>query len=135
MSVTLAESETKGFVALGFPYKSRLVVGSCAIVDISQYNMIVNYNLKGYAYQSALPYKYQTLMDSYVEAVDCDKVLNFKKLLLEEGGNDIIFNGPDNFIYAFYDTFGEGRGSNRGKYVIGFSLGGCFKVYDPNQVK
>ena len=55
--------------------------------------MIVKYDLKGYAEQSALPDKYQTLMDASVESVDGDIVLKFKKFLVEERGNDIIVDG------------------------------------------
>ena len=62
-------------------------------------------------------------MDAPIEAVDGDKVLKFKKFLLEEGGNDIIADGPQNLIHAFSDTIGEGYGSNRGKEVIELSTG------------
>ena len=74
-------------------------------------------------------------MDASVEAVDGDIVLKFKKLLVEEGGKDMIFDAPQNFIYIFSDTIGEGHGSTRGKAVINLFLGGMFKVYDPNQGK
>ena len=45
--------------------------------------MIVKYDLKGYAYQAALPDKQQTIVDDSVEAVDGDIVLKFKKFLVE----------------------------------------------------
>ena len=44
--------------------------------------MIVKYYISGYNYQAELPEKQQTLMDSYVEAVDGDIVLKFKKFLV-----------------------------------------------------
>ena len=64
MAVTLAESDTVGFLALAFPYESGGMVGSQAIVGIPQYNMIVKYERKWYSYQVALPYKQNTLMDA-----------------------------------------------------------------------
>ena len=54
-------------------------------------------------------------MGASVEAVYGDVVLKFNNLLIEEGGNKISVSGPQNLIYAFYDTFGEGHGPNRGK--------------------
>ena len=48
-----------------------------------------------------MPDEHQTLIDEYVEAVDGDIVLKFKKFLVDDGGNDIIFCSPQNFIYAF----------------------------------
>ena len=54
-------------------------------------------------------------MHASVEAVDGDIVLKFKKSLVEEGENEISVSGPQNFIYAFADTVGEGHGSNRAK--------------------
>ena len=50
-------------------------------------------------------------------------------------GNDIIYNDPQNFIYAFSDTIGEGRGSNRAKTVINIMSVGSSKVSDPNKGK
>ena len=44
--------------------------------------MIVKYDLKGYSDQAALPYEQHTIMDDYVEAVDGDIVIKFKKFLL-----------------------------------------------------
>ena len=70
MAVTLTASDTSGFVALGFPAKSGGMFGDKAVVGIPQYNMIVKYDLKGYADQSALTDEQQTLMDASVEAVD-----------------------------------------------------------------
>ena len=72
-------------------------------------------------------------MDAYVEAVDGDIVLKFKKFLVEEGGDGIIVDGTQNFIYTFSDTVGEGYGSNRGKDIINPSLGATSKVYYPKQ--
>ena len=60
--------------------------GSQAVVGIPQHNMIVRYDLKGYVDQAALWYEHQTLMDASIEALDGDIDLNFKKFLLEEGG-------------------------------------------------
>ena len=72
-------------------------------------------------------------MDASFEAVDGDIVLNFKKCLLEEGVNYVIFNGPQNFKQSFSDTDGEGRGSKSEKAVINIILVGTYKVYYPNQ--
>ena len=72
-------------------------------------------------------------MDASVEAIDGDIVLKFKKFLVEEGGNGIIFDGPHKFIYEFADNVGEGNGSNRVKAIINISLGGSSKVSDTNQ--
>ena len=74
-------------------------------------------------------------MDASVEDAYGDIVLQFKKLLVEEGGNDIIVDGTHNLIYAFSDTVGETYGSNRVKDVINLRLGGSSKVYDNNQGK
>ena len=74
-------------------------------------------------------------MDAYFEAVDGDIVIKFKKLLVEEGVNHIIVDGPQNVIYTFSGTFGKGHGSNRVKSVINLSLGGTSKFIDPNQCK
>ena len=48
-------------------------------------------------------------------------------------GGVIISNGTQNFIYSFYDTVGEGHGSNRGEAVIYLSLVGTSKVSNTNQ--
>ena len=56
--------------------------GAHLAVGIPQYNMILKYDLKGYTDQGALTDEQQTLMDDYVEAVDGDIVLKFKKLLV-----------------------------------------------------
>ena len=93
MAVILTASETAGFVALGFPDESGGMVGAQAVVGTPQYNMIVKYDLKGYADQAALLDEQQTLMDASVEAVDGDIVLKLRKFLVEEGGNDIIVDG------------------------------------------
>jgi len=122
-------------VALGIPGASGGMVGAQAILGIPQYNMTVKYDLIGYAAQAALPDVQQTLMDASVESVDGDIVLKFKKFLVEEGENDIIVDGPQNFIYAYADTVGEGHGSNRGKAVINLLSGGTSKVSDPDQGK
>ena len=45
----------------------------------------------------------------------------------------MIFDAPQNFIYLFSDTVGEGHGSNRGKAVMNIISSGTFKVSDPNQ--
>ena len=50
-------------------------------------------------------------MDASVDTVDGDIVLNFKKFLVEEGGDEISICGPQNFIYLFADTVDEGHGS------------------------
>ena len=62
-------------------------------------------------------------MDASVEAVDGDIVLELKKFLVKDGENEISVGGPQNFICAFADTVGEGRGSNRGEAVIDLSTG------------
>ena len=74
-------------------------------------------------------------MDASVEAVDGDIVLKFKKYLGEEGGNEIIVDGPRNFIYAFSEPVGGGHDLNRVKAVINLSSCGTSKVYDTNQGK
>ena len=108
--------------------------GAQAAVGIPQYNMIIYYDLKGYTDQSALLYQHQIIVDASFDAVDGDIVLNFKKFLVEEGGNDIIIDGPQNFIYSFSDTVGEGHGLNRGKAVINVRSGRRSKFSDTNQV-
>ena len=106
ISVTLTASDTSGFVYLGIAGESGGMVGAQAILGIPQYNKIGKFDLKSYAKQGALPPEQQTLMDASVESVDGDIVLKFKKFLVEEGENDIIVDGPQNFIYAYSDTVG-----------------------------
>ena len=60
-------------------------------------------------------------MDTYVEAVDGDILIKFKKFLVEEGENKISF--IQNIIYEFSDTDGEVHVSNRGEAVIDLSTG------------
>ena len=60
-------------------------------------------------------------MDTYVEAVDGDILIKFKKFLVEEGENEISF--IQNIIYEFSDTDGEVHVSNRGEAVIDLSTG------------
>ena len=62
-------------------------------------------------------------MEASVEAVDGDIVLKLKNLPVEEGKKKISVSGPQNFIHSFYDTIGEGHGSNRGKSVIDHRIG------------
>ena len=57
-------------------------------------------------------------MYASVEAVYGDILIKFEKLLVEEGRNEISASVPQNFIYAFSDTVGEGHGLNRIKSVI-----------------
>ena len=57
MAVTLNASNISGFVALGFPDESGVMVVDQAVIGIPQYNMIVNYDLNGHADQAALPDK------------------------------------------------------------------------------
>ena len=78
----MTTSDTVGFGEPVFPDDSVGMVGYQADIVIPQYNMIVKYDLKGYSDQAELPEKQQTLMDSYVEAVDGDIVLKFKKFLV-----------------------------------------------------
>ena len=80
-------------MALGFLDESGGTIGAQTIVGIPQYNMIVNYYLKGYTDQAALPDKHQVLMYDYVEAIYGEIVLKFKKFLVEEGENEIIVDG------------------------------------------
>ena len=54
MDVILTASDISGFVALVLPDKSGDMVRAQAVVTITQYNMIVKYDLKGYADQGAL---------------------------------------------------------------------------------
>ena len=77
----------------------------------------------------------KTLMDASVESVDGYIVLKFKKFFVEEGGNDMIFDAPQNFIHVFSGTVGEVHGSKRGKAVINIISGGTFKFSDHNQGK
>ena len=70
MDVTLTASNKAGFVALGLTDESGGMVGDHSVVGILEYNIIVNYELKGYSDQSTLLYTNQTLMDAYVEAID-----------------------------------------------------------------
>ena len=109
MAVTFDASDTAGFVALVFPDESGGVIGAQAVIGIPQYNIIFQYDLKGQAEKEALPYEHHALMDASVEAIDGDIVLKFKKFLLEQGQgvNDIIVDGPQNFIYELSDTVGE----------------------------
>ena len=109
--------------------------GAQDIVGIPQYYMLVKYELKGYSDQAALPDKQQTIMDASFEAVDGDIVLKLNNFPGDDRGNDIIVDGPQNFIYVFSCTLGEGHRSNRGKHVINLSSGGSFKVPDPYQGK
>ena len=51
----MTSSDTLGFVALSFPGESGGVIGDQAVVGIPQYNIIVKYDIKGYADQAALP--------------------------------------------------------------------------------
>ena len=74
-------------------------------------------------------------MDDSFEDLYGDIVLKFNKFLVEEGGNDIIFDGPQNFVYEFSETVGGVHGSNRGKSVINISSCGSYKVPDINQGK
>ena len=62
----------------------------------------------------------------------CSSSISYQQ---KRGGYDIIVNNSQNFIYAFSDTVGEGRGSNRGKAVINLSLGGTSKASDTNKDK
>ena len=135
MAVNLTASNESGFVALGFPDKSGGMFGSQSVVCIPQYNMIVKYEFKVYADQSVLRDGYQTLMDASSKAVYGGIVLKFKKFLVKEGENDIIVNGPHNFIYAFAYAVGERHESNMVKDVINLSLVGTSKMYDINKGK
>ena len=97
--------------------------------------MIVKYDFRVNSEQSLLLYEQQKFMDTSIEAVDGDIVLKFNKFLVEERENEISFSGPQNFIYGFFESVGEGHGSNRSKYVINISSGGTSKVSYPNQGK
>ena len=83
--------------------------------------MIVKCDLKRYADQAALPDEQQIFMDASVETVDGDIVFKFKKLLVEEGENDIFVDIPQNFIYEFATTIAEVHGPNRYKSVMSIS--------------
>ena len=133
MDVILTASDISGFVALVLPDKSGDMVRAQAVVTITQYNMIVKYDLKGYADQAALKAEQQTLMNASIEDINLDIVLNFKKILVEEGGNEIIVDSPQNFIYELAETVGGGHVSNKDKNVTNFILGGNSKVSDTNQ--
>ena len=74
-------------------------------------------------------------MDASVEAVDGDIVLKLKNLPVDEGVNDIIVDGTQNFIYTFSYTSDEGHVSKRDKDVINISSFGSSKVSDPSQGK
>ena len=85
------------------------MVGDQAVVGIPQYNMIVKYDLNGYAYQAALTDYQQTLMDDSVDAIDGEIVLKFKKFLVEDEENDIIVDGswyPDRPGMGIFDAIG-----------------------------
>ena len=82
MAVNLNASDKTGFVALGLLDESGFMTGSHVVVGIPQCNVIVKYDLMGYADQVALRDEHKTLMDASVEAVDDDKVLKFKKFLV-----------------------------------------------------
>ena len=60
-------------------------------------------------------------MDASIESLDGDILIKFKKLLVEEGYNEISVSGTHNSVYAFSDTVGEGHFLKRGKAVIDFS--------------
>ena len=55
MAVTLNSSDTSRFVALAFPDELGGMVGAQAVLCIHWYNIIVKYDLNGYADQAALP--------------------------------------------------------------------------------
>ena len=54
MGVTFTASRKGGVVEPGFPDEPGGMVGAQVVVCITQYNMIVKYDLKGYADQAAL---------------------------------------------------------------------------------
>ena len=66
----------------GFPDDSGVWFGSHAVVGIPQYYMVVKYDLKGYADQSALSYKQKTLVYASIEAVYGYIVTKFKKFII-----------------------------------------------------
>ena len=74
-------------------------------------------------------------MYASIDSIYVDIVLNLNKFQVEEGEKDIIVDGPQNFIYAFYDTVGKGHDSNRGNAVINIISGGIYKFSDTNQGK
>ena len=63
-------------------------------VSITQYNMIVKYELKGYANHAALPDEQQTVTDISIEAGDGDILIKFNKLLVEDGGITLLTMVP-----------------------------------------
>ena len=83
MDVNFTASDTAVFGDLGLTDESGGMVVDQAVVGIPQYNMIVKYDLKGYADQAALTDYHQKLMDASIEAVDGEIVLKFKKVLVE----------------------------------------------------
>ena len=135
MDVTFTAKNTAGFLDLALPEESRGMVGDQAFIGITQYNMIFKYNLEGYSDQPALPDEQHTLMDDSVEAVYGEILIKFKKLLVEEGENDIIVDGTHNFIYELTDTVIEGNISNRFKAVINIRSVGSSKFSDTNKGK
>ena len=85
------------------------MVGDQSVVGITQYYMIIWYDLKVYDDQLALPDKQQTLMDDSVDAIDGEIVLKFKKFLVEDEENDIIVDGswyPDRPGMGIFDALG-----------------------------
>ena len=62
-------------------------------------------------------------METYVEALDGDIVLKFKKFHVEEGENEISFSVQQNFIYSFSNAVSEAHASDRGKSVIYLIIG------------
>ena len=59
------------------------MVGDQSVVGITQYYMIIRYDLKVYDDQLALPDKQQTLMDDSVDAIYGDIVLKLNHFLVD----------------------------------------------------
>ena len=85
MGITFTASWKGGVVDLVFPNESGVMVGAQSVVCITQYNMIVNYDLKGYSNQAVLLDEHHTLMDDSVEDVYDYIVLKFKTFPVEDG--------------------------------------------------
>jgi len=119
------EVKTDGWVALAISADGRMI-GSEAIIALPSDGTVLKYDLGAMSVNRVIPMaeEKQTLIDPSIIQEDGKTILEFSKLLVEEGEIPILEEGENAFLHARGSGSSLGyHGPSRSSFAVDFSAG------------
>ena len=119
------EADGESWVGFGISENGGMV-GSVAIIGSPEKGTVLKYDLNGKdtSLVVAMPDDKQTLMDAYISQQGGRTVMEFTKLLIEDGEIPILEEGENNFLFAKGSGNELGYHANRVAFIKDFSSEG-----------